>query len=190
MSRYIISILFLIIFTLDSSAQYMDAESKYIGLKPKTDYDPYQNSTSTVVNVLPFIFEYRIEEYKGVQIRPIFDLSFGGGVTQISDFGLTGAYNIYFSDAIKRDYFIKPNIAAAFTYNYNKLGKYHSIALSVEPGVSFLFNPNFLMTVGINPSLGYFIGKSAKAATGSSTGFKAGWGMFLHLGYNMFNVMY
>lgn len=171
-------------------AQYMNAESKYIGLKPKTDYDPYQNSTSTIVNVLPFIFEYRIEDYKGVQIRPIFDLSFGGGITQISDFGLTGAYNIYFSDAVKRDYFVKPNIAAAFTYNYNRLGKYHSVALSIEPGVSFLFNPNFLMTVGINPSLGYFIGKNGKAAIDGTTHFSAGWGMFLHLGYNMFSVMY
>jgi len=189
MIRVCIIILFAA-FSFSSYSQYMKANSMYIGVKPRSDYNPYETSSSTSVNILPFIYEYRHEEYKGIQVRPILDLSFGGGASQISAFGLTGAYNIYFSDAIKRNYFIKPNAAAALTYSYNRLDEFNGLSLSLEPSISVLANPNFLITAGLNPSLSYFIGKNGKAAAGNSSGFKADWGFFLHLGYNMFSVMY
>ncbi|MBL4625129.1 MAG: hypothetical protein JKY42_08330 [Flavobacteriales bacterium] len=183
--------LFLSAFSMLGSAQYMKADSKYIGLKPKTDYNPYESSGTTNVNVLPFTFEYRLEDYRGAQIRPVLELGFGDSTgTKISNIGLSGAYNVYFSDAIRQNFWVKPNAALGLGYTYNRNYKVHVPTLSIEPGVSFLFNPNFLMTVGLNPSLSYFIGKNGKAATGGKTRFKAGWGIFLHFGYNLFSVMY
>ncbi|MDA9563714.1 hypothetical protein N9R81_03440 [Flavobacteriales bacterium] len=188
--KYCTTTALLIFFTLVSVAQYMNAESKYFGLKPRTDYNPYVKSTGTNINILPLVFEYRLQDYKGAQIRPILDLQFGGTKTQLSNMGLAGAYNLYFNDAIQRDFFIKPTLAAALTYTHNRLNKSHVASLAIEPGISFLVNPNFLISVGANPSLSYFIGKTSRTISGSSTGIEAGWGLFIHLGYNMFSVMY
>ena len=190
MNRLALTIL-IVICSVAASAQYMDYGSKYIGLKPKTDYSPYASRTGTTINVLPFLFEYRIQDYVGVQVRPVLDFRFmDTTATNPTNIGLQLAYNKYFSDAIKRNFWIKPNAAAAFTYVYNRSYKTNVVALTVEPAVSFLVNPNFLITAGANPSLSYFIGKNGQAASGTKTGFRVSWGFFVHLGYNWFSVMY
>lgn len=184
-------IIFLAVFSLSSSAQYMDYGSKYIGLKPKTDYNPYASRSGTNINVLPFLFEYRIEDYVGVQGRPVLEFKFGDTTgVQLSNIGLQVGYNKYFSDAIKRNFWIKPNVAGVVSYVRNRTYNTNVIALTVEPGVSFLVNPNFLITAGANPSLSYFTGVNGKGAAGTSSGFRVNWGFFIHLGYNWYSVMY
>lgn len=178
-------IFFSIFFCLNTNAQNILGKSNYIGILPSVLKEPYDKIDAIEVNVFPLVYERRIKDKWGTQLRPMINYRIYKPHPGISHLGGTVMVNRYLPSLFKKeDFWIVPNIGAYFSYTYNKIDLVNTLILGLEPGVLMKLSSRFSLNLAIQPGIDYFPDEYSRNFVNSSNGFKPHFGFIFHIGYN------
>ncbi|MEM8523355.1 MAG: hypothetical protein AAGG68_01870 [Bacteroidota bacterium] len=182
-----IPILFLLIFLNHKLlGQKENLRSNYVGLMPSILVEPYDTINAIEVNVLPFVYEFRIGEKNdiGIQLRPILNYRFFEEQSGFSQVGGSIVANKYFLKLLDDDFWLKPQMGVYYTYAYNQLDKIQAMTLGIEPGAYMIISNQFSLSVNLQPGINYYPDQFSKDFVTSESGFKPHFGVIFHAGYN------
>jgi len=175
-----------LLLTQKSAAQEGGLKQNYVGIMPSFLVEPYDTINAVEVNFLPLIFEFRTGEKHDIsfQFRPILNYRFFENQSGISQVGATVAVNKYFLKAFADGFWLKPQLAAYYTYAYNRLDKLHTMTLGLEPGVYMQISERFSMSLNLQPGINYYPDDFSQDFVGTDSGFKGHFGIIFHVGCN------
>lgn len=169
-----------------SLAQEPGLHARYIGVLPAFLAEPYDTIKALEVNTIPITFEFRLgaKHDLGIQLRPIMNYRFykdGPGISQV---GGTVLVNKYFLGVFEEDFWLKPQMAAYYTFTHNRLDQIETMTFGIEPGTFMRLSDHVSMSVSLQPGINYYPNAYSRAFVNTSSGFKSHFGVLFHIGYN------
>lgn len=164
--------------------QGKDFRSHYLGIMPSVLAEPYDTLKAIEINVVPLVYEYRLNQGIGLQVRPVVNYRFNEISHGISQTGGTVLINKYFLKVFKEDFWLVPELAFFYTFTYNQLDKIHTMTAGVEGGVFMKLKKNFSLSLNLQPGINYYPNQFSRDFVKSESGFKSHFGVIVHVGYN------
>lgn len=165
-------------------AQETEYKYNYAGIFPSVLVEPYDNINAVEINIIPFVFEYKISRGIGIQIRSIINYRILEGNSGISQTGGTIVVNKYFYTFLGSESWLVPQIGGFYTYAYNQLDNINTMTLGAEIGSLIKISKSFSMNFNIQPGINYYPDRFSQAFVKSESGLKPHFGIIFHIGYN------
>lgn len=166
------------------SAQESDYKSNYIGIQPSVLIEPYDSINAIELNIVPLVYEYKISNGLGLQLRPIINYRFFKTQSGISQTGATVLLNKNFHSLFGQNFWLSPQVAMFYTYTYNQIDKIQTMTLGLEPGVLMKISNSFSLSLNVQPGINYYPDRFSQKFVGAKNGFKSHFGIIFHFGYS------
>lgn len=185
--KLIISTVLFISYSVVVSGQEKEYKLHYLGILPSVLAEPYDTLKAIEVNVVPLVYEFKLNQGLGLQVRPIANYRFNEISHGISQTGGTVLLNKYLLKVFREDFWLVPEFAFFYTFTYNQLDKIHTMTAGAEFGLFMKLKKNFSFSLNLQPGINYYPNQFSRDFVESESGFKSHFGVIFHLGYNFGN---
>lgn len=166
-------------------AQEANYARHYIGILPSILFEPYDTVDAVEINIVPFVYEFRMPHNVAFQMRPIVNYRFLKSNPGISHTGASTLLNRYFPSLWGEEFWLVPQAAIFYTYAYNMLDAIHTMTLGIEPGLMIKVSDSFGVSLNIQGGVNYYPDAYSRQFVATESGFKPHLGIIVHFGFTI-----